>query len=62
MRRKNKTDQKTKKNKKSVMGYIVGSTVLCAAASMVIPKAIWKVSGIINKYTAKIANKRRDDE
>lgn len=56
-------DKKEKKSKLgSVIGYVVGSAVLCMAAVIVIPEVLPYISGAINKKVATTSNKKREND
>ena len=59
-----KEESKKKNNSKAwkYAGYVVGSAALCAAACLVLPEAMMRVSGKINKQTTKLINRKKDDD
>lgn len=57
-----KDNNKDRKSNGSVLGIIVGSLVLFGVATVIISKAMPKLSGKLNKEFARISNAKNDND
>ena len=59
-----KEERKKKSNSKAwkYAGCVVGIAAVCAAACLVLPEAMMRVSGKINKQITKLINRKKDDD
>lgn len=54
-------NKERKSNAGKILGYAIGSVVLCAAACIIVPEVLPKFSGALNKKMTKTASKKHDE-